>query len=177
MHLLRLAGLILFAHLAWLPVGHAEPPEMKSNRFFELYDIDGRLFRLQQVAAEEGVKVLAVDFFWDGCEPCKKALPKWQELHDRYKDKGLKVVIVDVRAGDDIATAKRKLKAYFKEHPVAFSVVFDKYNMVAREYGVVAADNSVSLPQIFLLDSRGQSLLQTPDCRQAAKRIEELLAP
>ena len=172
----RMTGVILIALFMWLPVVHADPP-VDSNRFFELYDIEGRLFRLEQIAREKGVKVVAVDFFWDGCEPCKKALPKWQELHDKFKDKGLKVVIVDVRAGDDIATAKRKLKAYFKEHPVAFSVVFDKYNMVAKEYGVVAADNSVSLPQIFLLDAQGQNLLQTADCHKAAARIEELLAP
>lgn len=176
MYFTRLTGLILVLLLAWLPVGQASPPA-KPNRFFELYDIAGRLFRLKRVADEAGVKVVVIDFFWDGCEPCKKALPKWQALHEKFKDKGLKVVIVDVRAGDDVATAKRKLKAYFREHPVPFPVVFDKYNVVAKEYGVVAADNSVSLPQVFLLDPGGRSLLQTPSCDDAAKRIEELLAP
>ncbi len=176
MLLTRLTGLTLLVLLTCLPAVQAEPPA-EPNRFFELYDIAGRLFRLKQFASEEGVKVVAVDFFWDGCEPCKKALPKWQALHDRFKDKGLKVVIVDVRAGDDIATAKRKLKAYFKEHPVSFPVVFDKYNMVAKEYGVVAADNSVSLPQVFLLDPKGRSLLQTPLCKEAEERVIELLTP
>jgi thiol-disulfide isomerase/thioredoxin len=146
-----------------------------AERFFELYDIEGRLYRLQHMAAEEGVKLLAVDFFWDGCKPCKEALPKWRKLHEEYREKGLRVVVVDVRAGDDLPTAKRKLKEYFKAHPVPFPVVFDKYNMVAKDYGVVDADESVTLPQVFLLDPAGKLLLKTGNSDEAQAKIIELL--
>jgi len=147
----------------------------EESRFFELYDIEGKLYSLERIARGDGVQILAVDFFWDGCEPCKKALPKWAALHEKYKDKGLRVVIVDVRAGDDLPTAKRKLKAYFKAHPVPFPVVFDKYNMVAKQYEVVSQDNSVSLPQVFVLDAKGGLLLKTEKCTDAADLIEKKL--
>ena len=147
----------------------------EESRFFELYDIEGKLYSLERIAKEEGVQLIAVDFFWDGCEPCKKALPKWTGLYEKYKDKGLRVVIVDVRAGDDLPTAKRKLKEYFKNNPVPFPVAFDKYNMVAKQFGVVGADNSVSLPQVFLLAPTGKLLLKTEKCAEAGEMIEKKL--
>jgi thiol-disulfide isomerase/thioredoxin len=147
----------------------------EESRFFELYDIQGKLYSLERIAKEDGVRLIAVDFFWDGCQPCKKALPKWAGLHEKYKDKGLRIVIVDVRAGDDLPTAKRKLKEYFKAHPVPFPVVFDKYNLVARQFGVVGADNSVSLPQVFLLDPTGKLLLKTEKCSEAGELVEKKL--
>jgi thiol-disulfide isomerase/thioredoxin len=140
---------------------------------FELYDLAGKLFRLEQFSKAPETTLIAVDFFWDGCAPCKKALPKWAALYQKYHSRGFRVVIVDVRAGDDIATAKAKARAYFSKHPVPFPVVFDKYNVVARSYGVVDSDNSVSLPQVFLLDPTGKQLLQTPRCQDAADYLEK----
>jgi peroxiredoxin len=146
------------------------------DRFFELYDLSGKLYRLAHVAQQEDVKVVVVDFFWDGCQPCKKALPKWKKLFDMYHDKGLRIVIVGIRAGDDLKEARKKLKAYFTEHPVPFPVVFDKYNMVAKQYGVVGADNSVSLPQVFLLGKDGTLFLQTEKSDEAIRKAEQLLS-
>ena len=170
----RILTVVVFM-LGWF-AGTVSATESK-DRFFELYDLSGKLYRLVQMAQEEDVKVVVVDFFWDGCKPCKKALPKWKKLYDKYSDKGLRIVIVDVRAGDDLKEARKKLKAYFKEHPVPFPVVFDKYNMVAKQYGVVGPDNSVSLPRIFLLGKDGTVLMQTENSDDAIRKAEQLLTP
>jgi len=158
--------------LVLLAAGGAGAEELQTG--FELYDLEGKLYSLERVRAEAGVRVIVVDFFWDGCEPCKKALEKWKVLYRKHEARGLRMVVVDVRAGDDLATAKRKLQDYFAKHPVPFPVVFDKYNMVARQYGVASADgNTVSLPQVFILDGKGRLLLKTADSEKAAKKIEK----
>ncbi len=164
---------VMVATLSGLLWAAPTAPQGTQRSSFELYDIAGKLFRLEQFSRDPETTVIAVDFFWDGCVPCKKALPKWTALYQKYRSRGFRVVIVDVRADDDIATAKAKAKAYFKEHPVPFPVVFDKYNVVARSYGVVTAANSVSLPQVFLLDPAGKQLLQTPRCEDAAEYLEK----
>lgn len=49
-----------------------------------------------------GVKLLAVEFYATWCKPCMAAVPKWKELHDKYRRQGLRLVVVatqDPQAG------------------------------------------------------------------------------
>ncbi|MBI2372919.1 MAG: SUMF1/EgtB/PvdO family nonheme iron enzyme [Deltaproteobacteria bacterium] len=58
-------------------------------------DIDGWL-------QKEGVKLLAVEFYATWCKPCMEAVPKWKALHEKYKKRGLRLVVVatqDPQAG------------------------------------------------------------------------------
>lgn len=41
-----------------------------------------------------GVKLLAVEFYATWCRPCMEAVPKWKALHERYKNDGLRLVVV-----------------------------------------------------------------------------------
>ena len=47
-----------------------------------------------------GVKLVAVDFYATWCEPCKKAIPKWKKLQEKYGDKGFELIVVSVQSGD-----------------------------------------------------------------------------
>ncbi len=42
-----------------------------------------------------GVKVLAVEFYATWCKPCMEAVPRWKALHDKYRDEGLRLVVVN----------------------------------------------------------------------------------
>ena len=44
-----------------------------------------------------GVKLLAVEFYATWCGPCKKAVPQWKALHEKYRDQGLRLVVVSVQ--------------------------------------------------------------------------------
>jgi thiol-disulfide isomerase/thioredoxin/tetratricopeptide (TPR) repeat protein len=44
-----------------------------------------------------GVRLLAVEFYATWCKPCMKAVPRWRELHERYRDQGLRLVVVATR--------------------------------------------------------------------------------
>jgi thiol-disulfide isomerase/thioredoxin len=58
-------------------------------------DLEGYLQR-------PGVKLVAVEFFATWCKPCMDAVPRWKALHDKYRKKGLRLVVVahrDPQAG------------------------------------------------------------------------------
>src|SRR5687768_8578815 len=43
---------------------------------------------------EPGVRLVAVEFYATWCKPCMEAVPKWKKLHERYRDDGLRFVVV-----------------------------------------------------------------------------------
>ena len=45
---------------------------------------------------EPDVKLVAVEVYSDYCEPCKEAAPRWEALRKRYKEEGLKLVVINV---------------------------------------------------------------------------------
>jgi len=47
-----------------------------------------------------GVKLLAVEFYASWCGPCTKAVPQWKALHEKYRDQGLRLVVVSVQDPD-----------------------------------------------------------------------------
>lgn len=47
-----------------------------------------------------GVKLLAVEFYASWCGPCKEAVPKWKVLHERYREQGLRLIVVSVQDPD-----------------------------------------------------------------------------
>ncbi len=47
-----------------------------------------------------GVKLLAVEFYASWCEPCMEAVPRWKRLHEKYRDQGLRLVVVSVQDPD-----------------------------------------------------------------------------
>ncbi len=44
-----------------------------------------------------GVRVLVVEFYATWCKPCMEAVPKWKALHQKYRDRGLRFVVVAVQ--------------------------------------------------------------------------------
>ncbi len=41
-----------------------------------------------------GVKLLAVELYATWCKPCMAAVPRWRELHERYRAEGLRLVVI-----------------------------------------------------------------------------------
>jgi tetratricopeptide (TPR) repeat protein len=51
-----------------------------------------------------GVKLLAVEFYATWCKPCMAAVPRWKALHEKYRDRGLRLVVVATRDPDGSCT-------------------------------------------------------------------------
>ena len=149
----------------------------EGDRDFELYNLKGALYDLQRVRKSEGLKLIVVDFFEVSCMPCRKALPRWSELYKEWAPKGFKMVVVALPGPEDRATAEGKLTQYFRDNPVPFPVVFDKYKNVAKLYGVVK-DGSATLPQAFVINAKGTQIDRGQGPEDLEKKLRaELGAP
>lgn len=44
-----------------------------------------------------GVQLVAVELYATWCKPCMEAVPRWKALHEKYRDQGLRLVVVSTR--------------------------------------------------------------------------------
>jgi thiol-disulfide isomerase/thioredoxin len=107
-------------------------------------------------------KVVLLDFWGKWCGPCVANLPKVEELHARFKDRGLVVVGVHTPDRSD------KLEEFLKERKVSIPVMIDG-GQTATRYDVGA------WPTYFLIDRSGQVAWGFSHEPPTASRIDELL--
>lgn len=99
-------------------------------------------------ATEQGVKAVLLSFMASFCEPCKKELPYLESLQTRYRDQGLRVVLVSI---DTDPEGQKKVEALLAEHHVTFPVLKDRFRLVARRW----LGSQSPLPSVFLVRPDG----------------------
>ncbi len=109
----------------------------------------GTMMLLGDDAEDRDVRLVVVSFMASYCKPCKAELSLLQQLHERYKDKGLRIIGV---ALDTEPAGQKAVAELLKEKKVSFPVVRDQYNLVARNY----LGTRVPLPSVFLVDPGGK---------------------
>jgi len=80
--------------------------------------------------AELKGKVIIIDFWYAGCEPCKEELPALQKILAEFKDRGLALIAVNI--GDTAETVRKFLAAQKLDVPVAL----DTRGETAIAYGL-----------------------------------------
>ena len=89
--------------------------------------------------------VVLLDFWATWCGPCKAKMPFVQKMHEKYKDKGLKVIsVLSSDAGHEEAAV-----AYLKKHGYTFDLVYGT-NAVAKQYKIRF------LPTVMMIDDTGK---------------------
>lgn len=155
---MRLAAAALAAWLALPSLADDDlPSEGQPAPSFQLRALNpeeaGRDFvRLDRFAGEEpedpGSRVVLLSFFASWCAPCQKEMPLLEQLHRMYRDRGLRVISVDIdREESGIAEARRQIRAA----RVTYPVLSDRFNLLARRY---LGDKS-PLPSVFLVRRDG----------------------
>lgn len=91
-------------------------------------------------------KVILIDFWASWCQPCKEALPYYNELYLKYKDQGL--ILVGINEDEDPQDRDLFLKGFSPDFPL----YQDKEQTMAKYYKVLA------LPTLLVLD-REQKLV------------------
>lgn len=107
---------------------------------FTLPTLSGESIRLADLRG----KVLLLNFWATLCVPCRTEMPTIEALYQRYKDRGLEVLAVNL---DVLSTAG--VEAFVKEVGVTFRVVLDPSGATARAYRVLG------LPTSYLIDRAG----------------------
>lgn len=116
---------------AGLPEG-AEVPRFKLPVVNKEKFTDARSFGPGKWVGPAGEKkLLVMSFFATYCEPCKKEMPELVRLYDTYKDQGLGVMLVSIDKGKDKQAEVVELTG---KNNVAFPVVHDRFQVVARRY-------------------------------------------
>jgi thiol-disulfide isomerase/thioredoxin len=80
---------------------------------FTLTDVEGRRVRL----AEYSGRVILVNFWATWCAPCKTEIPWLNELHERFRERGLAVIGVSV---DD---AVEKIRPFAQSMKMSYPVL------------------------------------------------------
>ena len=92
--------------------------------------------------AEFRGKPAIIDFWASWCEPCKTAMPFFDELHGKYGDR---LVVIGVSVDDDPA----KMRAALEQRPVRFLILNDPKGELA------ARMNVETMPSTFVVDQKG----------------------
>jgi peroxiredoxin len=108
---------------------------------FELRDYNGEMHYSKNLCGE-GVKnqgVLIIDFFATWCQPCRRTLEVLKKLYVKYKDKGMRVVLISFQEKE------RTIREFAEANKVPFPVLMDKYGDMAKGFGVYG------LPRTFVI--------------------------
>jgi len=114
---------------------------------FELPGVAGGRVSLRDHAGQ----VVLLNFWATWCPPCREELPALQALHASLAGEGLSVLAVSVDGGSADAVAR-----FAGERGLAFPVLHDPREEVARRYGVFAYPTSV------VIDRAGRVVLSVP---------------
>jgi thiol-disulfide isomerase/thioredoxin len=145
----------VWAHLE----GNTPPPHC------QLSFLDGKLAEGWEAMKGE---VVYVDFWASWCPPCVKSFPFMSQLTHEFKDKGLKVIAINL--DESIEDAKE----FLAKRPVNFPILIDASKQCAQDFGVIA------MPSTYIIDKKGfvrhiHRGFRTGEAEELRSLIEQLL--
>ncbi len=108
---------------------------------FSWQTLDGEIVHLSNLKG----KVVLLDFWAIRCVPCRSTIPHVEAIHNKYKDRGVVVIGINM----DAASRRKAVAEFIKENGMTYFVISDANGNVASLYGVT------SIPRFFLVDKDG----------------------
>jgi thiol-disulfide isomerase/thioredoxin len=100
--------------------------------------------KLRQPWKNKTKYAVILSFFASWCEPCKREVPILEEVAEKYKDKKLKIFLVNVGEKKDV------VKPFVEKQGYSLPVLLDVYKVVSeKKY------NIKSLPRLIIIDPNG----------------------
>jgi thiol-disulfide isomerase/thioredoxin len=107
---------------------------------FTLDTLTGNKIKMSLLKGE----VVIVDFWASWCPPCRKEIPGFIKLYERYKSKGLEIVAISL---DKISL--EEMNSFVQQFGINYPVVMAD-NKVSDAYGGIRA-----IPTTFMVDKKG----------------------
>jgi len=111
------------------------PPPMD----FALADLSGATLRLSDLKG----KVVILNFWTTWCPDCRVEMPAMEKLYQRFKERGVVMLAVDLREPPKI------VRQFFESHKLSFTALLDSDGQVGRSFGIR------SIPTTFIIDQSG----------------------
>lgn len=92
---------------------------------FSLPDLDGNILR------PGGQGLLLLDFWYKGCFPCQLAMPKLENLHQKYQERGLRVWGVNPVDKD-----AARLKEWLAGRRISYPTLLDSEQQLPKALGI-----------------------------------------
>ena len=89
-------------------------------------------------------QAIYVDFWASWCIPCKRSFPWMESMHEKYHDKGLQIIAVNL--DENPADADRFLQKF----PVSFTIIRDPEGKLAQRFDIQG------MPTALLFDASGK---------------------
>jgi len=130
---------------------------------FELMDLDGQPIRLADLRG----RVVWINFWASWCPPCQFETPTLREIDERYRDRGLSIVAINVQ--ETVESAREYAETYGWQ----FTVGADVSARIFHAYRVYA------LPTQFIIDRDGilRQIINGPLDVASASAIFDVLLP
>jgi thiol-disulfide isomerase/thioredoxin len=140
---------------------------------FDLKDLSGASFSLASMKGE----VVVLDFWATWCGPCRRGLPKIQELADWAKDKPVKVFAVNVMEQPQGAARLDLVREFWTKEKFTFPTLIDADDSVVAEYGftgipatvVIGPDGVISAVHLGFSPDLGDTLRKDVESAMSSK--------
>ncbi len=110
-----------------ISVGSESPP-------FSAMDLQGRDVSLSEF---RGRKVVVLDFWAMWCGPCLVAMPKLQELHEKFEGGDVEILAVNLGEEPD------RIRQFLERKQYTFRVVPDQDQSIGNQFGIRAIPSLV----------------------------------
>ena len=144
--------------------GRGEPPAVgAAPPKFSLPDLKGDKITLPD---DFSGKVVVIRFWIDSCKSCEKEMPEIDQLYNKYKDRGLVVLAINV------GQTKNAAEAFATRLHLTYPVLLDTNSATSERYGVKA------VPFTFVVDRKGvitKRILGETERESFEKMIQGLL--
>lgn len=128
---------------------------------FHLQTLDGEEVQLSDYKG----KGVFLNFWATYCPPCKEEMPYMDNQYEKFKDKGVEILAVNV--GEPLLTAQK----FAQRYDLSFPILMDEREEVYKAYGVKP------IPATFLIDKDGNVIdrvtkgLTEEEIKQMMERI------
>jgi len=125
------------------------PPLASGLASAELPLLDGTTTKL----SEKKGKVLLVNIWGTWCGPCRAEMPMFMELQDRYRDKGLEVIGVNIGDGSGGSESTADIKRLVDEKKLNYTVTASTPALNKDFYNI---SHQGVVPQTIIVDREGR---------------------
>ena len=133
------------------PQGQADRPDYAIKApDFTLRTVQGDLFNLSDYKG----KVVLLNFWGTWCGPCRREIPDFNKLHDKYQKDGLEIVGITITSG-----SPKNIFSFMKEWDIEYTVLTDiedyETQRVTAYYGRAIGQPITGLPTTLIIDREG----------------------